>query len=69
MWGPYLLRDTIITSVCKDLIGGNLCSLAPNLFRTFMQIKSDAIFQLKYLRHNHSQQSQSNRQQRGEGRL
>lgn len=43
MLGPYLLRDAIITSLCKDVICGNLCSLAPNLLSTFMQMKSEAI--------------------------
>lgn len=49
--GPNLLRDAMITSVFKDLIGGNVCTL-PNLLRIFMLIKP--IFQFKYLRHNHS---------------
>lgn len=35
-----LLRDIIITSVCSDLIGGNLCSLGPNLLNKLMQINS-----------------------------
>lgn len=62
------MTNTIITPVCKDLIGENVCSLAPNLLCMYMHIKVVAVFLLKSLRYNHSQQSQGNKQQREDRR-
>lgn len=49
-----LRRGLLISAKLKNLRVSAFSSLAPDLLRPLMQIESIAIFQLEYLRRNHS---------------
>lgn len=53
-YADYLLRGVLITAVLKNLRASAFSSLVPDLLRPLMQIESIAIFQLEYLRRNHT---------------